>query len=69
MGLFWDVLRGLEGRTVERVEEVHVGSTDEELHTRVQLRCTDGYTVQLYVDYEDVDLAVHEGVHADTHTD
>lgn len=69
MGLFWDVLKALEGRTVEEVKRVHVGKTDEELHDRVQIACTDGYTLQLYVDYEDVDLAVQEGVHVDTHQD
>ena len=57
MGLFWDVLKGLEGRTVADVREVEVGETDEEVECRVEVECTDGYTVQLYVDYEDVDLA------------
>jgi hypothetical protein len=65
---FWFVLKGLQGRTVQEVKDVHVGDTDEELHSRVQITCTDGYTVQLYVDYEDLDLAVQEGTHAQTHT-
>ena len=54
--MIWKVLKDLEGRTIAEVTEVQVGDTDEELEARVQVTCTDGYTVQVYVDYEDSEL-------------
>lgn len=59
MNDFWKVLKALEGRTVAEVREnVYQDEVyDETVSNGFVVECTDGYTVVVSVDYEDVELA------------
>jgi hypothetical protein len=57
---FWRVLKGLEGRTVKSVEERVELDHGEEVSNGFYVECEDGYTVKVWLDYEDVDLEAEE---------
>lgn len=68
MNEFWSTLKALEGKTVKEVRPHLVPSeetVDGTAENGLEVECTDGYTVAVTLDYEDVELVLGDTTRED----